>query len=163
MSQSSESSSFVIRFQSGSIHYPEICPVCGEVATSNGKIIHSCGLNGAVPRIDPIKRLTANDSKQLEVPCCQKHHYSATEMSKINSITGVLSGLIIFVTIFLSVYIVGSWLLLTTLPPQLYSLYLFLAIIFLLSFRSLGPSKLEKAISIVFFDHEAQTLILKIK
>ena len=163
MSQPIESNSLLIRFQTGSIQYPEICPVCGKEATNNGRIIRARGLEGVIPRTDPIRRLKANDSRQLEIPCCEKHHYSATEMSKINSITGMISGLSVFTMIFLSIYIPMSWVLQTTLPSGIYSIYLFMALVMVVSLRSLGPSKLEKAVSIVYFDNELQTLILKIK
>ena len=163
MSQSSKSSALLVRFQSWSIQYPEICPVCGEIATDKAKIIQSQSLKDVVPRIDHIRRLKPTDSTQLRVPCCQKHYYSATEMSKIDSINGMLSGLSVFAVIFLSAYIPASWLLQTTLPPVIYSIYLFLTLIMIVSLRSLGPSNLEKAISIMYFENETQTLILKIK
>jgi hypothetical protein len=158
----------VIRFDSGSIIFPSYCPVCGDIATTDGIIARS--KTNRLKAKSPYyhyswgrRFLVRGETRQLRIPVCESHYFSFEDVRRAGTILGLVAGvsalLFIFMTFIISFNLYDG----NILPIPGYVGYFIVTIIMLGSFRSLRPRKLEKSISIMDFNVQGQSILLKIR
>jgi hypothetical protein len=147
--------------------FPEQCPVCGNPATALSIIAKSVQSPLRSRRWSWWGRtrfpLPVRNIRRIEVPVCDQHRTSLHEKGRLMTLLGVVNGLSIVFSLFLGSAI--AFYLHDGFSVDLSLNLLFLASFFTMigSFRALGPSALEKAISIIRFDTASQAAILRMK
>ncbi|MHA1902352.1 MAG: hypothetical protein ACXADL_02830 [Candidatus Thorarchaeota archaeon] len=158
----------VIRFESGNINFPGYCPVCGDPATTDGTIARSktnrLKTKGPYYHYTWGRRfLVRGETRQLRIPVCERHYFSFEDVKRAGTILGIVAG--VSALLFMSLTIIIAFNLYdgNTLPILGYVGYAIVTFIMLGSFRALRPRKLEKAISIMDFNVQGQSILLRIR
>jgi len=163
----SRDSTRLLVLSSDDIVFPDICPVCGEPTTANGVIASTVTrlTVRAIPQFYTARRRVAPEKevRYLRVPVCDRHYYSVNDMARLKGVCVVTGGVTFFLSVLLVVFLVFSWLDRNTVATELYLLSAAVGIIMFSSFYVLGPSALERAISVVNLDLGNQGIVLRIK
>lgn len=156
----------LIRIEINNVHLPEICPVCGSPATTLGVVASTVGLrrrSGPQYYFGRDFGMVGRSVRRLQVPVCELHHSSVDESSRVRSVLMLVFGFTIPLLMFQA--FIGA---------LLYVDYGFLGLdwfltcgltvlVGLASFKTLGPSGLEKAISIMNIDIGPNVLAIRVK
>lgn len=179
------SDKFIIQITSGKVNLPMRCPVCGEPANDEGTIpamsamdrsqaeastrhtsfagsghfwsMGGSGYFGSSP--GQVGRGAVN---RFVIPTCEKHAISFEETARLRAPCGICSGLLIIITVFLSISTLGSLLLG---GPDMTTLILWvLAVIGLvIAWIASGPTELEKTVKVLDSSEGFGMLILQIR
>ena len=108
-------------------------------------------------------RPRTTEIRRLKIPVCDRHFFSIDEMSRVRAILTFVGG--ISMALMLIIGIAIGFLLYDQLqiPFHLHALFLGSFCIVAFSMYELGPSKLERAVTIIDFDNSDQTIVLQIK
>ncbi|MHA1577357.1 MAG: hypothetical protein ACTSU3_08345 [Candidatus Thorarchaeota archaeon] len=170
MNISGRQKGLLIRIDSSSIEFPDICPICGERAThhrlisrSNRNKLKSRTTNYYWGRRTGSKRSISGETRRLRIPVCDKHYQTIDEMSRIHSLTGLLAGVSVLLFGIVGVIIAFHLYDRIPLPFSGYFVILLITLVMVGSLKNLGPDELQRAISIVDFHHHGHIVILKIR
>jgi len=155
---------------STSLEFPRICPVCGSAATKHRYISRSKkdGRNDAISvnrKYNPwLPRLPSSTTRfSLDIPVCDKHYKSSTELRMGRSMTAIIAGFSAPLSILLGIIIAFSWYDRIILPIEFYAISFLSWSILLWSLRGLGATNLDRAISIVDFVRGNPVIIIRVK
>jgi hypothetical protein len=171
---------YLIQFNGETASFPDRCPVCGRLATTEGTILTAVektrerlrdkwpkwSLKAPVGSISPAHwdgyRPGSGAVRKLRINTCEKHAYSAVERGRARSLFIVLGGLSTIASIFFAVRI--GFLTIQGIPIESwsYALFALAIIVMIISYRALGPTELEKAIQIVSYRKEASSFTVRI-
>jgi len=160
----------LIRVNSTSLEFPRICPVCGSAATKHRYISRTKkdGGNDAIsanrkynPWLPPLPSPTTRFS--LDIPVCDKHYKSSTELRMGRSMTAIIAGFSAPLSIILGIVIAFSWYDRILLPIEFYVISSLSWFVLLWSLRGLGATDLDRSISIVDFARGNPIVIIRVK
>jgi hypothetical protein len=168
----------IIQLTGGDFKLPTSCPVCGKPATDEGTVPAISSLERG--KVEEATRHTSfagsghlwrmgekgmgrvGGVRWFRVPACEEHAVSYEETSKLRIPCSICSGLLIILTLFIGLSILGS-LALGDRPDIGRIIFLGVSIIGIaITGYFGGPTKLEKAITVLDSSEDFGHLILRI-
>ena len=160
----------LIRVDSTRVEFPRICPVCGLEATRHRHIYRTkkkIGKDSISARrrydrwLPPLPSPSTRFS--FDVPVCEKHYKSLSDLQQERSITAIITGLAAPISIILGVFIAFNWYDKIVVPSGYYATFAFTFIALIWGLRGLGATDLDRAISIVDFVQGNPIVVIRVK
>ena len=160
----------LVRIKTTRFKFPMLCPICGTQATRNrtiskikkDQIKQTINSNVRYRRWSPASP-TSTIRFSLEIPVCEKHYKSLEEIAFERSFNALLVGMTTPIAILLGLVIAFNFYDGVFLPIEFYLLEILSCAILFLSYRKLGPSDVEKIVSIVDFVQGNPTATLRVR
>lgn len=160
----------LIRVDSTHVEFPRICPVCGFEATKRRHIYRTKkdlvkdSIRTKIRYSRWFPPLPSPSTRfSLDVPVCEKHYKSPSDLQKDRSITGIVTGLAVPISIILGVFIAFNWYDRIIVPLEYYTILVFTFIALIWGLRRLGATDLDRAISIVDFVQGNPIVVIRVK
>jgi hypothetical protein len=157
------------------IKFPSICPVCGQLTTTEGTIPAMTKLqraqakslgSGSFPSSRAVATTRAipepSGPSYLTIPTCDAHAISFKDTMHFRPKLSALNGILIVSTVLLALFFLGSSLGSNTIDLQLLSATIFVGLGALLTYRISGPSALERSVLVYDMMSDMSTLVLRI-
>ncbi len=176
MDVEAEEDEYYVKITSNSIAFPKICPVCGRETTDTA-IIGSISPEERekAERLREINRTATGglnrrpslwakpgSVKRIAIPVCDNHTYSIDEHARTRSIAAVVGGISLIAFLLSSISVTLTLVRGIPIDRSWAIIPVVSAIAIACSYRALGPSSVEKAVSIEEFAPGGSYLILKI-
>ena len=167
---------YYVKITSNSMVLPKICPVCGRETTDTA-IIGSISPEERekAERLREINRTATGgfnrrpslwakpgSVKRIAVPVCDNHTYSIDEHARTRGIAAIVGGISLIVFLLSSISVTLTLVRGISIDPLWAIIPVVSAIAIAFSYKVLGPSSVEKAVSIEEFATGGGYLILKI-
>lgn len=167
---------YYVKITSNNMVLPKICPVCGREATDTA-IIGSISPEEQekAERLREINRMAVGgfnrrpslwtkpgSVKRIAVPVCDNHTYSIDEHARTRGIAAVVGGISLIAFLLSSISVILTLVRGIPIDPLWITIPVVSAIAIAFSYMALGPSSVEKAVSIEEFAPGGSYLILKI-
>ena len=160
----------LIRVDSARVEFPRICPVCGQKATKRRQIYRTKkdvvkdSISTKIrysrwfpPAPSPSLRLS------FEVPVCEKHYKSPSDLQQDRSITTIVTGLAAPISIIIGVFLAFNWYDGINPPLGYYAVFAVSLIALIWGLRRLGATDLDRAISIVDFVQGNPMVVIRVR
>ncbi|MBS3794458.1 MAG: hypothetical protein KGY80_06160 [Candidatus Thorarchaeota archaeon] len=163
---------YIVQFNPDRITFPNRCPVCNKPATEEGVMLAS--ESGKNEGFDPIRPsgitapihraslIQSVSTRKFRIPTCPEHATSEGENTTNRSVAAIVNGLSIIAFLILSFNL--GLTILQVMPIALWMVILWVSVMvaMLVSYRTLSPSDLQKAIQIMSYSKEASSFTVRI-
>ena len=165
----------LIKLDTGTISFPQRCPVCGAPATTEG-VIPAISMMERQKSSTPATRIGpygAHYSPRLMpktgrvsrffVPTCEEHGTSFEDTARYKGPFALCSGLMMILTVIVIAWIVLGYAAYTPVDSTAYVVLGAVILVGIGAYFASGPSELERAISVVDMSPRNDYVILKIR
>jgi hypothetical protein len=165
----------LIKLDTGTISFPQRCPVCGAPTTTEGvipaiSIIDRQRSSNPPIRIGPYgahysPRMMPKPGKisRFSVPTCEEHGISFEDTARYKGPLALCSGLMIILSFLMVIWIILGYAAYTPVDSTAYIVLGAVVLVSIGAYFASGPTELEKAISVVDMSPRNDYVILKIK
>lgn len=165
----------LIRIQYRQVQFPDICPVCGEPATSEGTVpamtllqrqearqLNNWSFTSSRVVASTRSMPSPGSTMRISIPACDRHAISFEDMSRSRGAAGALNGLFIVASVFLAVITVATYMSTSILNTTLLFWFGVTALGGVCTYRLAGPSALERTVTVFDMTSDMSTILLRI-
>jgi hypothetical protein len=163
------SEELLVRLDSTSIEFPELCPICGDPATRRGILLTSLrvGSNSSYsPRFWGMRKRKEPPThirRGLDIPICEKHYLSDLAKKKARVPAVFFGGVFLLILLFLAVNIAFRVMDGVFVEYYWYAIFLGALVISAFNLNQLGSTVLDDAVSIRKVEIGSQWIVLKLR
>lgn len=165
----------LVRIQYRSTHFPDICPVCGEPATTEGTVpamtllqrqeakqLNNWSFTSSRVVASTRSMPAPGSTMRIAIPACDRHAISFEDRSRSKGGAAGINGLLIVASVFLAVITVATYMSTSILNTTLLFWFGLTALGAVCTYKLAGPSALERTVSVLDMTSDMSTILLRI-